>query len=568
MSETTTRPKRRTLHATVVSAERLTPHMVRVVFSGDELDGFAAGEFTDHYVKLQLPPPGAAYAAPFDPEEIKAQPAARAVAAHAHLHGPRVGRRAQPAHARLRRPRRRAASPARGPRPPSPATSLQLTGPGGAYTPDPDAAWHLMVGDLSVLPAIGASLQRMPAGVPVHVLVEVDDEADRQALTQPGRPARDLAARRRHATRVLVDAVARARRSPPGRSTRSCTARRRPCAPCAATCWSTASVAPEAISVSGYWKRTRTEEGWREDKAEWNRLAEQDVDLAWTSRDVCCRAVAKNEHPQASIDWASAEVRGGDLDRRAGRRAEQRVGQARAGRRRAPRAAGSAWGATKVTKAAVTVEAVTAGAEEDLRHLLDGAVQQANADFAPDDEGDAGDEPLRGGQRDDRGLPVLRGTSRRGRPARGQASATRSQQRERPAQRARARRRRARGPASGSASPRAARGSRAAPRSPAGVSSTNERRPSCGSGRRETRPAVLEVADGLRHRLRAHALGGGEVADARRPLAVEPAEHGELRRRAGRARRAGGGRAARAVSRSSWASCARRRLGALHARRV
>ena len=33
----------------------------------------------------------------------------------------------------------------------------------------------------------------------------------------------------------------------------------------------------EALSVSGYWKRTRTEEGWREDKAEWNRLAELDV---------------------------------------------------------------------------------------------------------------------------------------------------------------------------------------------------------------------------------------------------------------------------------------------------
>ena len=54
-------------------------------------------------------------------------------------------------------------------------------------------------------------------------------------------------------------------------------------------------------------------------------------------------------------------------------------------------------------------------------------------------------------------------------------------------------------------------------------------------------PGVLEVADRLRHRLRAHAVGGGEVADARGPLAVEAAEHRELRRRAARARRAGGG---------------------------
>jgi hypothetical protein len=54
---------------------------------------------------------------------------------------------------------------------------------------------------------------------------------------------------------------------------------------------------------------------------------------------------------------------------------------------------GSAWGATKVTKAKVTVEGVSAGAEEDLRHLLDGAAQQANADFAPEVQDDAGDGP-------------------------------------------------------------------------------------------------------------------------------------------------------------------------------
>ena len=36
----------------------------------------------------------------------------------------------------------------------------------------------------------------------------------------------------------------------------------------------------EAISVSGYWKRQRTEDGWREDKAEWNRLVEADAAVA------------------------------------------------------------------------------------------------------------------------------------------------------------------------------------------------------------------------------------------------------------------------------------------------
>ena len=274
MAETTTRPKRRTIHATVVSAARLTPGMVRVTVGGDELDRFAAGEFTDHYVKLQLPPPGADYAAPFDPEDVKAgrprdqwprvrtysvsewDAERRLLTIDFVVHGD----------AGVAGPWAAAAGP---------GDVLQLTGPGGAYAPDPQAAWHLMVGDLSVLPAIGASLARVADGVPVHVLVELDDDADRQPLTSPG----DL-----HVTwlradgteRVLLDAV-RALAFPDG--------------PVHAFVHGEASTVRavrrhllverglprEALSVSGYWKRSRTEEGWREDKAEWNRLAEQDL---------------------------------------------------------------------------------------------------------------------------------------------------------------------------------------------------------------------------------------------------------------------------------------------------
>jgi hypothetical protein len=102
--------------------------------------------------------------------------------------------------------------------------------------------------------------------------------------------------------------------------------------------------------------------------------------------------VAKNAHPQATIDWASAEVNGGDLtvalDGEPNAAWGERV-QAIVERLDRP---ASAWGAVKVGKAKVRVEAIAAGAEKDLRHLLDGAVQQANADFAPeveDDEGEA-----------------------------------------------------------------------------------------------------------------------------------------------------------------------------------
>jgi NADPH-dependent ferric siderophore reductase len=74
MAETRSeRPKRRVLTTRVQDVRRLTPHLIRVVVGGDDLDGFPAGAFTDHYVKLQIPPPGAPYEAPFDAEDVKAR---------------------------------------------------------------------------------------------------------------------------------------------------------------------------------------------------------------------------------------------------------------------------------------------------------------------------------------------------------------------------------------------------------------------------------------------------------------------------------------------------------------
>jgi NADPH-dependent ferric siderophore reductase len=277
MAETTARPKRRTIHTTVESVERVTPHMVRVVVGGDDLDGFAVGEFTDHYVKLQLPPAGAGYEPPFDMEDVKAS--------HPREQWPRIRTYTVRAWDAERRQLTldvivHGDEGVAGPWAATvqPGDLLELMGPGGAYAPDPDAAWHLMVGDMSVLPAIGASLPRVPAGVPVHVIVELDDDADRQQLTSPG----DLSVtwlRSDGSDSVLLEAV-RALAFPDG--------------PVHAFVHGEASavralrrhllvdrgVPREALSVSGYWKRTRTDEEWRSDKPEWNRLVEEDAAVA------------------------------------------------------------------------------------------------------------------------------------------------------------------------------------------------------------------------------------------------------------------------------------------------
>ena len=160
---------------------------------------------------------------------------------------------------------------------PQPGDSLQLMGPGGAYTPSPDADWHLMVGDPSVVPAISASLARVPAGRLVHVLLQGEDAGDEVALSSPG----DLRVQWLHggddetladALRTLdwpagdVHAFVHGEASAVRAVRRHLLAER--------------ELPREAVSISGYWKRTRTEEGWREDKPEWNRLVEADLAAA------------------------------------------------------------------------------------------------------------------------------------------------------------------------------------------------------------------------------------------------------------------------------------------------
>jgi NADPH-dependent ferric siderophore reductase len=250
----------------------LTPRMVRIVVGGDGLDGFGAGEFTDHYVKLLLPPPGASYGPPFDPAEVKAErprdewprmrtftvrdwdAERRRMTIDFVIHGDTGV--AGPWAARAR-----------------PGDRLQLFGPGGAYAPDPDAAWHLMAGDASVLPAIAASLARVPAGVPVFVLVEVEGPEDELELETPGAldlrwiPARDDA---------LLDAV-RSLSFPAGRGRHFVHGEAAAVRAVRRHLLVDRGVDPADFSVSGYWKRRRNEEEWREDKAEWLRQAELDT---------------------------------------------------------------------------------------------------------------------------------------------------------------------------------------------------------------------------------------------------------------------------------------------------
>jgi NADPH-dependent ferric siderophore reductase len=267
-------PPARTPRLVVVeSVETVTPHLIRIVFGGESLAGFHAGEFTDHYVKLQVPPQGADYAAPFDQEEIRAtrprelwprtrtytvaawDPESTQLTIDFVVHGDEG----------VAGPWAAAAQP---------GDTLQLQGPGGAYAPDPEADWHLLVGDPSVVPAITASLRRIPAGRPVHVLLQVDGPEDELPLETPG----DL-----HVTWLhggddgsLADAL-RAMEFPAGSVGAFVHGEASAVRAVRRHLLGERAIPRESVSISGYWKYTRTEEGRREDKPEWNRLVEADL---------------------------------------------------------------------------------------------------------------------------------------------------------------------------------------------------------------------------------------------------------------------------------------------------
>ncbi|MCB0829814.1 MAG: siderophore-interacting protein [Solirubrobacterales bacterium] len=269
--------------AQVKSTAPLTPHMVRIVLESDALRNFPVGEFTDHYVKLQLPPPGASYEIPFDPARIResldksqwhrqrtytvreADPDAGTITIDFVVHG-----------SGLAGPWARDASP---------GDLVQLVGPGGAYSPDPAAGWHLLAGDDAAVPAIAAALARVPEGVPVFTVIEVEDEGEELGLSESqGITTRgDLRLTWLH--REGADHTAEPRilnvieklELPAGRGQ--------------AFVHGEAGMVREVrrhlandrgmdlydLSATGYWKFRRDEEGWREDKPEWKRLAEADV---------------------------------------------------------------------------------------------------------------------------------------------------------------------------------------------------------------------------------------------------------------------------------------------------
>lgn len=170
----------------VIEKQRITPTMLRVILGGEQFEKLNRNDFTDKYVKLLLPDPASDLVPPYDLEQLRAEdpaslPAKRTytvrrwmeakqqIALDFVLHGQggADGIAAAWADSAV------------------PGDAVALHGAGGGYAPDPDAGFHLLLGDQSALPAISAALEAMAEGAEGLALIQIEHAEDRQVLAHP-----------------------------------------------------------------------------------------------------------------------------------------------------------------------------------------------------------------------------------------------------------------------------------------------------------------------------------------------------------------------------------------------
>jgi NADPH-dependent ferric siderophore reductase len=170
----------------VVRSEQLTPHLIRVVLGGKGFGTFTPNEFTDAYVKIvfvddrvdvgALPQPltlDSFNAVPVEQRPTVRTYTVRRVDAERReisidfvVHGEHG----------VAGPWAAAATPGQ---------AAYLMGPSGAYAPDPAAEWHLFAGDEAAVPAISAALEALPDDALGKVFIEVAGPEDEIALSAP-----------------------------------------------------------------------------------------------------------------------------------------------------------------------------------------------------------------------------------------------------------------------------------------------------------------------------------------------------------------------------------------------
>lgn len=255
-----------TTQLTVTGTELLTPSLRRVWFRSDDLSAFADSTDTDRYVKLVFLRPGVEYPEPLDIRALRGvlppqdMPLVRTytalfpdveagtLAIDFVIHGDEgvAGPWAAAAVA---------------------GDTLLVNGPGGGYAPDPSADWHLLIGDESAVPAITAALSELPRDAVVRAFVLVDSPDHEPPLPLPKDGT--VTFLHRSAGAGGVEAAVRSLDWLPGRvqvfahgEAAEIMHGIRP------YLFTELGLPRDQVSISGYWRQGRSEEGFREWKSQ------------------------------------------------------------------------------------------------------------------------------------------------------------------------------------------------------------------------------------------------------------------------------------------------------------
>lgn len=255
--------------AVVDSVVRLSADLVRIVLTSDDWSAFGEPAHADSYVKLVFLNPGVEYARPIDPAQIRAD--------HPAAHWPRMRTYTVRAFDRAAGTLTldvvtHGSSGLAGPWAQSarPGDDVLIAGPGGGYSPDRSADWHLLVGDESVLPAIAVALERMPQHARGAAFVEVGAPADEIALQAP--PGIDVQWLHRGSGvpgSALVPAV-HGWVAPPGTGQAFVHGEAGFVKDLRRHLRTERGMSLDQLSISGYWRLGADDESWRSIKRAWN----------------------------------------------------------------------------------------------------------------------------------------------------------------------------------------------------------------------------------------------------------------------------------------------------------
>jgi NADPH-dependent ferric siderophore reductase len=170
----------------VVRTEQLTPHLVRVVLGGEGFDTFTPNDNTDSYVKIAFVPDRVDVSAlpqPLTMDSFNELPAEDQPTVRTYTVRRVDAERREISIDFVVHGEHGVAGPwAASAVPGQPA---YVTSPNGAYAPDPAADWHLFAGDEAAIPAISTALEALPDNAIGQVFIEVAGPEDEIALKAP-----------------------------------------------------------------------------------------------------------------------------------------------------------------------------------------------------------------------------------------------------------------------------------------------------------------------------------------------------------------------------------------------